>query len=47
MCPVAMGITYLQLTWAPGLINTRFHIKTSDRKEDCNSPYVVNYLCHL
>ena len=36
MCLVATGITYLQLNWPPGLINTRFHTKISHRQERSN-----------
>ena len=47
LCLAAMGITYLQLNWPTTLINTRFHTKISCHQEECNSPYVVNHLCHL
>ena len=37
-CLVAMGITYLQPNWPPGLINTRFHTKSSPHQKECDNP---------
>ena len=47
MCLAAMGITYLQPNWPPGLRNTRFHTRFPITKKNAITLYVVKHLFNL